>query len=162
MKKFFEFVNLKQSQSTKELQILKGVLEEEGFSVEDFTERADDPYIFVGNPSGKLSFNGIRIYRLGEMVAYRIQKENKTHPYGSAYDLPVEEMYQRFLSEKRDEKKAGEETMKSIAEEIRKFFKKSEVAEKDTNKFLSKDALGRVVIPSTGTDYANMIFSKDK
>ena len=90
-------------------------------------------------------------------MAYRVQKEEKTHPYGRAYLLDIENMFNEFLEE-MEEKEAGKKVIEAISEEFENFFKKSSNVEKD----LFKDAggLGKIVIHSTGTDYSNMVHKK--
>lgn len=164
MKNFNEFVTVKSMQTKKELRTLKKVLENQGMSVQEFLED-DDPYIFLKTNGSNLSFDGVRIYKIGDIMAYRIQKQNNTHPYGQAYSLPVQEIFDTFLSEKGSEEKAGKEVMKAIAEEFKSFFDKSSKAEKELRGSIvmtQNDPMGRIVVQTTGTDYANMVHSRDK
>ena len=156
---FREFVDKKTRQSKKQLNTLYKILEKEGISVSNHLE-SDDPYIFVSAPGSKLSFDGVRVYKIGNDIAFRVQKEADTHPYGKAYSLDVEGMFDDYISDDMDEQKAGTEVMKSVVEEIRGFFNKSSEAERelrnaDTDS--ARDPLGKVVLRSTGTDYANQV-----
>jgi hypothetical protein len=164
MKKFLEFVDKKERDAIKQLQVLMQVLQKFNWEVEDFTENIDDPYIFVKAPTKEeLSFEGIRIYKIGKSLAYRIQNEAATHPYGKAYALDVESMYTDLVSDDMDEQRAGQEVMNAINSEIKRFFKESLKAEKEMGSSeieKDKDALGNVVIKSTGTDYSNQVTSK--
>lgn len=162
--KFIEFVNKKERDARKQLALIQKVLEKHDWEVESFVEKIGEPYIYVKAPKGvDLSFEGIRIYKIGNSFAYRVQNESETQPYGDAYPLDVEDMFQDLMSEKMDESKAGKSVMKAIHDEIGRFFKECARAEKkaDANAIEKKDdPLGKVVIRSTGTDYANLVHSK--
>jgi len=167
MKTFGEFIDKKGRAAKKELGIIKKTLEKDGMTVEDFLED-EDPYIYIRSAGG-LSFDGIRVYKIGNNIAYRVQKEDKTHPYGVAYPLDMEDMFNDLISDNIGEEKAGREVMESIANEIKKFFQKSADAEKEirASEFdKQKDPMGRAmqrsasVRSSTGTDYANLIYNK--
>ena len=163
MKSFLEFVDKRTRESKKQLDILKRVLEKGGMSVVDFSEE-EDPHLFLKG-SKNLSFEGVRIYRIGGEIVFRVQKEENTHPYGKAYSLQVEEMYDDILSDEMDEEKAGKEVIKSISEEMRKFFNRSDKAEKEIRSIEfgnNNDSMGSVLASSTGTDYANQVLSKNK
>lgn len=163
MKSFLEFVDKRIRESKKQLDILKRVLEKGGMSVVDFSEE-EDPHLFLKG-SKNLSFEGVRIYKIGGEIVFRVQKEENTHPYGKAYSLQVEEMYDDILSDEMDEEKAGKEVIKSISEEMRKFFNRSDKAEKEIRSIEfgnNNDSMGSVLASSTGTDYANQVLSKNK
>jgi len=164
MHQFHKFIDKKSRKAVRELHTIKKVLEQAHMKVEDFTQK-EDPYIFLHSPDTNLSFDGVRIYKIGESLAWRVQREADTHPYGSAYKLDIQEMWNDLLSDEMDEEKAGRAIMKTIVEEMKKFFKESGQAEKDlrSSEIDKKygDALGRVVIKSTGTDYSNMLTSKN-
>jgi len=159
MSTFREFVDKKTREAKKQLFTLDKVLKKEGVNTANHLED-DDPYLFVRSP-GKLSFDGIRIYKIGDNIAYRVQKEEETHPYGKAYSLDVEGMYEDYISDDDyDESKAGKEVMKSIVSEIRNFFNKSAEAEnelRDGEFDKAGDPLGRVMMKSTGTDYSSKV-----
>jgi hypothetical protein len=108
-----------------------------------------------------LPFDGLRIYRIGDSIAYRVQKEDKTHPYGKAYLLDVEGMYEDLISDNVDEEKAGKTVIKSVAEEMRNFFSKSAEADKEVRAAeldQQTDPMGSVALSSsTGTDYSNTL-----
>lgn len=166
-KSFGEFVDKKKRESVKQLGILKKILEQGGMRVDDFidTNSDDDPYIYCVSPTRNGSFDGIRIYKIGEQLAFRVQKENKTHPYGSAYPLPIEEMFSDFLSDEgTDQKNAGKKVMEAVVKEIKRFFEKSleaESEERERNIESDKDSQGNVSVRSTsGTDYSAQVYSK--
>jgi hypothetical protein len=109
-----------------------------------------------------VSFEGVRVYKIGSQMAYRVQKEEKTHPYGKAYRSDLEEMFNDFVSDHMDEEKAGKKVMKTVVEELQKFFKASASAEEElmTGDFGGDDPMGKIVIKSTGTDYSNLVHAK--
>lgn len=156
----------KRREGLKQLSLLKQLLERTGMKTESFLDNGevDEPYVFCWSPSGGSSFGGIRIYKLGNQIAFRVQKENKTHPYGSAYPLNVEEMFNDFISEEQvDEKKAGDMVIEHVAKEIKNFFEKSLNAERDEREGLidkEKEAAGSVLVRSTGTDYSSLVYNK--
>lgn len=158
---FREFVDKRTREARKQLATIKRILENGGFGVNDFT-MDEDPYIFAKNPAGNLPFDGVRIYRIGDEIAYRVQKEEKTHPYGKAFGLDIEEMFNDLISDEgMTEQKAGKEVMKAVQEEIRQFFNKNAEAEKEfrAGDFdFGGDPSGHVTVSSsTGTDYSNTI-----
>ena len=160
MATFREFVDKKTRKAKKELGIVEKILSQAGITVKNFLDE-DEPYIYVENPSGNLPFEGVRIYKIGDDIAYRVQKEEKTHPYGKAYLLDIEGMYDDLISDNVNEEKAGKAIIKAINSEMRNFFVKSAEAERDVRAAeldRQTDPMGRVQIRSTtGTDYANTI-----
>ena len=166
-KSFGEFVDKKKRDSVRELELIKGLLESNGLKVENFlkTSHEDEPYVFCFSPTRNGSFDGIRIYKIGNSLAFRIQKENKTHPYGSAYPLPVEDMFNDFLSDEDvDQMKAGKKVIESVNKEIRRFFDKSVEAERDERSQGvdgdEGDSEGNVMVRTTGTDYSSLVYNK--
>lgn len=162
---FGDFLDKKKRDSIHQLEILKDLLERHGMKVENFlsTDGDDhDPYIFCHNTTKSGSFDGVRIYKVGTELAFRVQKESKTHPYGSAYPLPVETMFYDFLSDEGiDEKKAGEKIIEAVGKELRKFFEKSVEADRDQrDKEIEGASAGNVLTRSGGTDYSSLVFSK--
>jgi hypothetical protein len=158
---FHEFVDAKQRKAKQHLELVKQLLERGGFQVIDKLEEREEPYIFIFNPEGNLSFEGIRVYEIGGDIAYRIQKESHTHPFGKAYSIPIEKMFDDLLGEDdMDDQKMGEEIAQSVVSEIRDFFEKSYEAEKKGPPSL--DPIGQVNMRSTGTDYANKVTSVGK
>ena len=156
MKTFNEFINKKHREGVSHLELIRDTLKKDGVNVGDHLKE-EDPYLYVHNKDENLSFNGVRVYKLGNIMAYRIQKEEKTHPYGKAYLLDIEDMFNEFL-EDMEEKEAGEKIVEAISDEFKKFFKKCANIEKDL--FKDKGGLGQIVIHSTGTDYSNMVHKK--
>lgn len=163
---FGDFVHKKQREAIRQLSIIKQMLEQSGLRVDNFLETndGDDPYIYCFSPSRNGSFDGIRIYKIGNTLAFRVQKEAKTHPYGSAYPLPMEEMFNDFLSDEEvDQRKAGKKVMESVTKEIRRFFEKSVEAEREERERAidqEKDPQGNVLVRTTGTDYSALIYNR--
>lgn len=161
-KSFGDFVDKKKRESIHQLTLLKQVLERNGLEVDNFLESEDgnDPYVFCFSPNKSAGFDGVRIYKIGNQIAFRVQKENKTHPYGSAYPIPVEDMFYDFMSEEEvDQMEAGKQVIESVAKEVRRFFEKSsEAASEEREQFLDKGrSAGNVAVGATGTDYSAQI-----
>lgn len=163
-KTFGSFINKKKRDTIHQLGLVEKLLEKQGMKVETFLEKDDDdPYIFVKNTQKNSSFEGIRIYKIGDKLAFRVQKESKTHPYGKAYLLEIEEMFQDFLTDDdMNDQKAGQLVIASVAKEIRNFFEKSVDAERDRkeDEISHDDPQGNVMVRNTGTDYSSLIYSK--
>ena len=163
---FGDFVDKKKRDSIHQLELVKDLLERNGMKVENFLSTDDDdhdPYIFCFNTHKTGSFDGVRIYKIGNDFAFRVQKESKTHPYGSAYALPIESMFYDFLSDKGvDEKKAGEKIIEAVGKEIRKFFEKSLEADRHIrDNEIEKDSAGSVMMRTGGTDYSSLVLGKN-
>ncbi len=164
-KSFGEFIDKKKRESIRQLGLLKNILEHNGFKVESFLniDADEDPYVFCHSNLRGCGFDGIRIYKIGTDLAFRVQKENKTHPYGSAYSLPIEEMFNDFLTDQgSDQKKAGKMVIEAVAKEIKRFFEKSSKAENDAREEEVENGKngGDVAIRTTGTDYSALIYNK--
>jgi len=165
-KTFGDFVDKKKRDAKHQLELVEKLLKKKGLKTENFLDRegGDDPYIFCFNPQKNTSFDGVRIYKIGNFVAFRIQKESKTHPYGQAYSIQIEEMYNDFLTDK-DAKPhdAGKKVIEAVAKEIKKFFEKCQEAEKDQRRDdveKQKDPSGNIAMRTQGTDYSSLIYSK--
>lgn len=153
-KLFLEFVDRKQREAKKHLKLIEQLFRKNGMEVYSHVEK-EDPYIFVKSPE-KLSFEGIRIFEIGSMVAYRVQKKEKTEPYGKSYLLGVEDMFNDFLSENMSEEEAGKKVIKSVVEEISKFFERSAKAELE----LKDVDMPGLILKTGGSDYSSMVMSK--
>lgn len=156
MQQFLEFIDRKQREGKKHLKLIERLLRKGGMSVYSHLED-EDSYIFVKAPSNKLSFDGIRVYEIGEMIAYRIQKEENTHPYGKAYMLDVEDMFNDFMSENMKEEEAGHKVVESVVEELKKFFSKSSKAEEELK---DQGDGSNLIIKAGGSDYSSQVMSK--
>ena len=129
-KSFREFLDKKHRESNKQLRLLAKLLEHEGFEVKEYLDDKDDPYVFL-KCDKDISFGGVRIYKIGDIMAYRVQKDKDTHPYGRAYQLNIEEMFNDLMSENGSEEKTGKKIIESVVGEFRGFFDKSAKAEKE-------------------------------
>ena len=154
---FLEFVDRKQREGKKHLKLIERLLNKNGMQVYSHLED-DDPYIFVKSPNHNLSFDGIRIYEIGDKIAYRIQKEEKTHPFGTAYMLDLEDMFNDYMSENMKEEEAGKEVIKSVVEEIKKFFSKSAKAEQSIRD-KGQDGTG-LIVKTGGSDYSTTVLNR--
>ncbi len=161
METFLEYVDKKQRESKRQLRIVAKLLESGGLKVHKSLDD-ESPYIFVAVPGKKMSFEGVRVYKIGNHMAFRVQKEQKTQPYGKAYPLNLEDMFRDYISDHMDEEKAGKLVVKSVVKEMQKFFHQTMQAEKEIMQgdFSQSDPLGRVLIKSTGTDYSQMVQNK--
>lgn len=155
---FLEFVDRKQREGKKHLKLIERLLRKGGMQVYAHLEDEDQPYIFVKATNEKLSFDGVRIYEIGEMIAYRIQKEEKTHPFGKAYMLDIEDMFNDFMSENMKEEEAGNKVIESVVEELKKFFVKSSKAEQEMRDS-GADGSG-LIIKTGGNDYASTVLNR--
>ncbi len=164
MRSFKDYVDTKQKKVIKQLQLIGNMLEKSGLKVSDFSETAEagqQPYIFVYNTAGTRFFDGVRIYSIGNKIAYRVQKEETTHPFGKAYSLDLEEMFNDFLEEENiDEKKAGKMIIEEVPQIMRRFFERSAKAEKEIETQEIIDKKDMTIGSTMGTDYSNMVYNK--
>jgi hypothetical protein len=149
MRSFRDFYENKVRLAIKQLNIVAQVVEKAGFKVDHFLdEQFTEPYVFIHNPEQNTSFEGVRLYRIGDKIAYRIQRENKTHPYGNAYTLDVELMFDDLMEEgDHKPEEIGKKVMEMVAKELRTFFKESASAEKDKateDMGMERDGLGTI------------------
>jgi len=155
---FIEFVDRTQRESRRHLNIVEKLLKTHGMQCKTHLDD-DDPYLYVKATSPKLSFDGVRIYEIGNVLAYRVAKEEKTEPYGRSYSLNLEEMFNDFMGENdMKEEQAGKKVIEGVLNELRKFFDKSASAEKDLKKG-NMDGAG-IILRTGGTDYSSMIFNR--
>jgi hypothetical protein len=160
MMQFNEFVNHKERESRRHLKIIKKVLEtaKPSFKVKSFMDD-EDQYIFVYAPDENFTFEGIRIYPIGDGYAYKIQNTENTHPFGMAYGLNIEKMFSDHMSDEANAKDAAKNVADDIRREIRKFFELTGEAEQDIagSKIDSGD---KYLLKTGGTDYSSLIFNK--
>jgi len=152
--RFSTFVDKKTNKARREREDVRDVLKEGGVKVEDFLKE-ESPYLFVSSPKKGLNYGGIRVYKVGNSVAYRIQNEGKTEPYGKSYSLDIQGVFEDLVSDMEPEK-AAEETKKAVVEEITKFFEKSAAAQEelDSPEFDPHNKV--MVVPGKSTDLSNM------
>lgn len=162
---FNEYVNRHHFMSKKRLRLLMNVLQKDGLKVEDFTHDDHEPYIFVFSYPLATTFEGIRFYMRGDILAFKTQKKPETQPYGEAYELDLQTMLMDIFENEKDksEKNITKVLLKLIGREIRDHFKKAKAAEQDllTGQVVDdKKNAGQIVIKNNGTDYSNTVFSK--
>lgn len=157
MQNFFEFIDKKQRSALRHLNLIERLLKKSGMQVSAFLED-ENPYVFVKSPKGKLSFDGIRVYEIGEMIAYRVQREQKTEPFGKSYLLDIEDMFNDFMSENMKEEEAGNKVIESVVSELKKFFDKSAKAEQEIQD--NEQDGGILLKAGMSSDYSNAISSK--
>jgi|688.fasta_scaffold313543_2 hypothetical protein len=158
--KFSSFLDIKNKQTKKELGILKEILSNNNFQVEDFTSK-EEPYIYLKS-TDDAPFQGVRIYKIGSNYAYRIQNESETQPYGQAYPINLEEIFNDIIPDMTEEE-AAETVASALAEEFHTFFKKSAEFHKDMmiSKFDKQDIAGSAIISSNEMgDFSNSIYNK--
>lgn len=154
--KFFDYINRKLLTSKRKLKIIHKMLEHAKIKNKLYLKNTDDPYLFVYSTDENCDFEGIRIYSIGNNVAFRIQNRDDTHPYGKSYLLDFENVFNTFMSKKdADPEDSGKEVMKYFIEEIKKFFKMSAMAQ---NNFDKND--NKLMLRNTGTDYSANVYSK--
>jgi hypothetical protein len=158
---FGNFVDKKKRDTIKQLRLVGKLLHSQGMEVEEFLDDMDEAYIFCLNPNKNSSFQGVRLYKIGGNIAFRIQKESKTHPYGRAYSVPIEDMFNDFMTdEKVNATKAGHRVIESVAFEMKRFFEKSVDAEKQQrSQGMDKNDGSGVLVTTTGTDYSSLIYT---
>lgn len=127
---FNKFLEYKNKETKKQLEIIKKLLESKNFKVKSFFD-IESPYLFVKS-FVSLPFDGIRIYKVGSNIAYRIQNESETQPYGKSYPLDIEKAFSDLVSDMNEEE-AGQEIINSLGKEIVSFFKESEKSQQELN-----------------------------
>lgn len=134
MPTFFEYVDRKQRQVVRQLKIVKRILGQAGLQVAsqlNFRHK-EEPYLYVYNPNSDTKF-GLRVYGVGEELAYRLQRKEKTHPYGKPNRLTIADMWDDIKSEGKDDAAAANEIIKAVGDEITDYFKQSAKAEKKSS-----------------------------
>ena len=159
MQIFLEFIDRKQREAKRQLRLIEKALRKAKLHVYSHIEDEDeDPHLFVKANNKKLSFEGIRIYHIGDGIAYRVQKLEKTEPYGKSYSLDADEMFNDFMGEGMDDKEAAEKVINEIGKEIKKFFHKSAKAEEKLRTG-QKDGVG-MIVKTGGSDYSSTVLNR--
>jgi len=177
MRTFLEFFHNHNTEDTCEkLVLLKKVLEKGGLQVHDGTHDHLNPFLFVKAWPKPNSFEGIRFYMNGDILSFRVQKYQETQPYGQAYHMDVQKMFEDNILNKKDEKEALAETFKAIDQKVRKFFRDSKKAEDeivktqitsmdiedktDDGRLNRKPDDAPLIVNPYGGDYSNKVYSK--
>src|SRR6185503_15682135 len=100
MKTFGSYLARKDRDIKSHLRLLEQILTKAGFQVVNYLDDNKEPYIYVRKTTNidpvveQLSFNGIRIYTRGkDIVCYRPQNKEATEPFGTTYQLDINEMF---------------------------------------------------------------------
>ena len=157
MQNFFEFVDRKQREAVDDLEVVAKALKKGKLEVREHL-KDDQPYLFVKSGNKKLSFEGVRVYKIGDQIAYRIQRLEKSEPFGKTYALNLDEMFNDYMSDGMSKEEAGEKVIESLGDEIKKFFRKSEKAEEELRTG-QKDGLG-LIVKTGGTDYSSTVLNR--
>lgn len=157
--KFTKFLDSKHRSYRRKLSIIENVLKAFNIKVESYLNQSDS-YLYVPADVDGLSFNGIRIYGIGDIIAFRVQNESTSHPYGKSYEIKIEELFNTLISEDMDSTKAGKEVAKYIKEELISFVKTSVKAEEESAGMTKDDGFGKIIVNPYGIDYATSIFNK--
>lgn len=154
--KFSSFIDIKNKQTIKQLNILKEILSKE-FEISPYLEN-DDPYIYL-KAKKETPFQGVRIYKIGSNWAYRIQNESETEPYGKAYPLDLEKMFEEIIPDMSEEE-AGGVIADALIEEFNIFFEKSAKLDKEFSigQFNKNDISNAVIVGSNSGDFSNSIY----
>jgi hypothetical protein len=150
--RFTSFLDKKHKEAKRELGIIRDVLSEGDMEVQDFLNEKS-PYIFLKNSKKELNFEGVRIYKVGSNIAYRVQNEKDTEPYGSAYSLDIEDAFGDLITD-MNEDKAAEKIKKALIQEFKNFFKLSKEAQEELNSTGRGDA-NIVIIGGKNGDLSN-------
>ncbi len=150
--RFSSFLNKKNQEAKRQLEIIKDALSEGGVNVKEFLKK-EEPYLFVDDPEKEMDF-GIRIYKIGSNIAYRIQRESGTQPYGEAYPIDIEEYFSDLVSDLNEEE-AAKKIKKAIVEEIKSFFEKSSEARDEILSVGNDDGTGKIIVSAGNGDLSN-------
>lgn len=158
MMQFNEFVDHKDRQHRRHLKLIEKILTtgNDPMKVKSFLDE-EDPYLFVYAPNENFTFEGIRVYPIGNTYAYKIQNAEDTHPFGKAYSLDLEKMFADHMSDNIDADEAGKKVSEDVRRELKRFFELTGKAEEDLAG--TKPDSG-YVMKTGGTDYSSLIFNK--
>lgn len=155
---FNEFVNHRERESRDHLKLIEKILKsgKNPLKVKPFLND-DDPYLFVYSPDDNFTFEGIRVYPIGDNYAYKIQNAEDTQPFGKAYSLDIEKMFADHMSDNIEPDEAAKKVSENVRREIHRFFELSGKAEEELSG--TKPDSG-YVLKTGGTDYSSLIFNK--
>lgn len=171
MKTFLEYnIHRVREHDPDKLKLLLSALTKAGMFVLDKTDMEKDPHLFVQAIPQPEEFEGIRIYILGNICAYRVQKLKDTEPYGKAYLLDLQGMYDdsiRELGTKGDKKFYIEDLLSKLGNKLKKFYFDSI---RDEEEYIQSQLDGEdmtdigsaMVVPTNGGDYANKVTADNK
>lgn len=161
MRTFRNFLGVKKQEAKRQLHMVEEVLKQNVFKIESFLkEQFDDPYIYCYNPNKDTTFKGVRIYRIGDKIAYRVQRESETHPFGTAYILDMDMIFNDLMADGVTKKlDLGKKLSEEIVNTLHAFFKESASAEKEEDEWDDDgDSMGMVHIRNPlGGDYSSQV-----
>jgi hypothetical protein len=170
---FLEYsIHRVREQQPKKLGLLLKSIKSAGLVAIDHTDDEKDPHIFVRAHPQPEEFQGIRLYILGHIVAFRSQKLEDTAPYGKAYLLDMQKIYEDLLEEedpKNEEEK--KETLKKlvriIGDKIRKYWSdtiedEEEQLQDELGGMERTDIGGAMLAPAYGNDYSSAVYNSTK
>jgi hypothetical protein len=155
---FNEFVNHRERESRDHLKLIEKILKsgKDSLKVKSFLSE-DDPYLFVYAPNENFTFEGIRVYPIGDTYAYKIQNAEDTQPFGKAYSLDLEKMFADHMSDNIESDEAAKRVSENVKREINRFFELTGKAEEELAG--TKPDSG-YVLKTGGSDYSSLIFNK--
>jgi len=155
---FNEFVNHRERESRDHLKLIEKILKsgKDSLKVKSFLSE-DDPYLFVYAPNDNFTFEGIRVYPIGDTYAYKIQNAEDTQPFGKAYSLDLEKMFADHMSDNIESDEAAKRVSENVKREISRFFELTGKAEEELAG--TKPDSG-YVLKTGGSDYSSLIFNK--
>lgn len=167
MKTFNEYKTVLDDQTKSNLELLTVIFKNDGLKVHEFLDQKKDPYIYVFNPLDDLSFQGVAVYKRGNILAYRPQRYEDSQPYGAAYMIPIQDIYEDYIYQKKDKKEALKMLCTKLCKDMRSFFRDSKKAEDAVMQSQLRDpkdidGAGQIIIRNTGTDYSNTIYSTNR
>lgn len=161
VRSFQDFLGNKKRESRRHLHMIMKVLERNGFKVDNHLgENFDEPYVYCQNPDKNTTFKGVRLYKIGDKLAYRVQRESETHPFGTAYLLDLDGIFNDLMSDGITKKEQlGQKVMEEVANNLRAFFKESAAAEKQEDQWDDEDgSMGMVHVRNPlGGDYSSQV-----
>lgn len=158
MMQFNEFVDHKDRQHKRHLKLIEKILAtgKKPLKVKPFVDE-EEPYLFVRAPHDNFTFEGIRVYPIGNTFAFKIQNAEDTHPFGKAYPLDLEKMFADHLSDNIDPDEAAKKVSEDVRREVRRFFDLTGKAEEEMS---GTKPDGGYIIKTGGTDYSSLVFNK--
>jgi hypothetical protein len=170
---FLEYsIHRVREQQPKKLKLLLQAIKAAGLVAIDHTDNEKDPHIFLKAFPQPEEFDGVRVYILGHIVAFRVQKNEGTSPYGKAYLLDMQKIYEDLLEEEdpnteEEKRETLKKLVRKIGDKIRNFWKDSikdeeEQLKDELGSMNRTDIGGAMLAPAYGGDYSNAVYSSTK
>jgi len=167
---FLEYVDAKQDDTVRQLDLLKRLLKHGGVQVEGHIHKGGkrlgkDIYLYCWSPIPGVE-GGARIYKLGDEINVRWQDEPpgkdddgegvgpETRPTGSAVALPIEDIFQELKSGgDRDNTQVVMELARRLVKRLKDFFRdrNREQHRKDIN----RSQVRTDIVTSAAQDYSS-------